>query len=157
MFASRVTRDVEVEGEGGAAVFVTVQKLSARSLEKAREAKSAAQLASLRAASKDMLQVWRSAEVEEAAKRLAEKRAQEVADPKARAKARYDAHDREHVLLAGVVRWTAKAPNGEPIPVAPEHLLDLDEATAQTLHEAILDLSLPPLDPADAEAVLAKG
>jgi len=150
MFASRVTKEVEVD-DGESLVKVTIQKLSARALDKAREAKSIAQLTAMRPASKDMWQGMRSAEMDRLADELKEKRANEAADPKARARARYDLHDREHVLQAGIVRWTSVTLLSE------KALDDLDEATAQKLHEAILDLSLPPLDPVEAEAVLAKG
>lgn len=149
MFASRITKDVEAH-DGDTLVTVTIQKLSGRSLRKAQEAAQAAALLSMRAASKDMLQVWNSKEVEAAADKLAEQRKREAADPKARAKARYAAYDRDAILLAGIVRWTANKP-------VAEGLEDLDEETSQKLHEAILDLSLPPLDPVEAEAQLAKG
>ena len=142
MFASRVTKDVEVK-DGAAVTLVTIRKLSGRSLEKAREAKAAAQLASLRNASKDLLQAMRSSELDAAAAQLAAKREAESKDPKAQAKARYDAHDRETVLNAGIWRWSC------PEPVNPDNIADLDEAIAQQLHEAILDLSLPGLDVAE--------
>ncbi len=152
MFASRITQNVQCD-DGEHVVTVTVQKLSGRSLEKARDARSAAQIASLRSASKDLLQVMRSDQIEAAAQQLAEKRKKEAADPKLRAKARYDAHDREHVLNAGIVRWSCEADK----PLSSETIADLDEESAQKLHEAILDLSLPPLDPVDAEAIEGKG
>jgi len=154
MFASRVTKEVEVEDDGKP-VVVTIQKLSARSLEKAREAKSAAQLAAMRAGGKEMWSGLRSAEVDAVAEKIAEKRAKQATDLKAQRQARYDAHDRDHILRAGIVRWTAerrlKDPDDEQDAIG-----DLDEQTAQKLHEAILDLSLPPLDPVEAEATLAK-
>lgn len=147
MFASRITRDVEV-GDGA---VVTIRKLSGRSLEKAREAKSAQQLGSLRNASKELLQAMRSSEIDAAAAQLAARREAEAGDAKLRAKARYDAHDREAVLNAGIVRWSAQEP------VNPDNIMDLEEGIAQRLHEAILDLSLPPLEPSVAEALEGKG
>jgi len=64
-------------------------------------------------------------------------------------KARYTTYDRQLVIQAGVVSWTY-----------PERLSDgledLDEETAQKLHEAILDLSLPPIDPVERDAVHSK-
>jgi len=149
MFASRVTRDVEVQDADGV-VIVTVRKLSARSLEKAREVRSAQQLGSLKNASKELLLVMRSGEVEAAAAQLAARREAEAKDLKVRARSRYDAHDRESVLNAGIVRWSCQEP------VSPDNISDLDEGAAQQLHEAILDLSLPPLDPAEAEAAEGK-
>jgi hypothetical protein len=144
MFASRVTKDVQVES-----VVVTIQKLSGRSLDKAKDARSAAQLGSLRAASKDLLQVMKSDQVEAAAEKLAAQRAKEVTDLKAKARARFDAYDREHVLVAGIVRWSCEAETR----LSPEAVGDLDEETAQLLHEEILTLSLPPVDPVEAAAL----
>lgn len=152
MFASRITKDVQCD-DGDTAVIVTIQKLSGRSLEKARDARSAAQIASLRTASKDLLQVMRSDQLEVAAEQLAARRAKEAADPKAKAKARYEAYDREHVLNAGIVRWSCELRKK----LSPEAIGDLDEESAQKLHEAILDLSLPPLDPVVAEVEEGKG
>jgi hypothetical protein len=152
MFASRITKDVQCD-DGDNAVIVTIQKLSGRSLEKARDARSAAQIASLRTASKDLLQVMRSDQLEVAAEQLAARRAKEMTDAKAKAKARYDSFDREHVLNAGVVRWSCESIKK----LSPESIGDLDEESAQKLHEAILDLSLPPLDPVLAEAEEGKG
>jgi xanthine dehydrogenase iron-sulfur cluster and FAD-binding subunit A len=147
MFASRIQDNVEVKG----GTIVTVRKLSGRSLEKAREAKSSSQLASLSNASGELIRAMRSDAIERAAAQLAAKREAEANDPKARAKARYDAHDREVVLNAGIVRWSCEEK------VNPDNIADLDEDVAQQLHEAILDLSLPSLDPVEAEAVEGKG
>jgi hypothetical protein len=144
MFASRVTKDVQVED-----VVVTIQKLSGRSLDKAKDARSAAQLGSLRAASKDLLQVMKSDQVEAAAEKLAAQRAKEATDLKAKARARFDAYDREHVLLAGIVRWSCEA----TVRFCPDAVADLDEESAQLLHEEILTLSLPPVDPVEAAAL----
>ena len=144
MFASRVTKDVQVED-----AVVTIQKLSGRSLDRAKDARSAAQLGSLRAASRDLLQVMKSDQVEAAAEKLAAQRAKEQADPKAKAQARFEAYDREHVLLAGIVRWSCEA----AVHLSPESIGDLDEQAAQQLHEEILTLSLPPVDPVEAEAL----
>lgn len=149
MFASRTTKTIEVQDDDGRPIQVTLQKLSARSLEKAREAKSIAQLTAMRPASKDMWAGIREgeAQLEDLKKEIREKKTD---DPKARAKARYDSYDREHVIRAGVVRWTAARTFDDGA------IGDLDEDTADKLHAAILDLSLPPLDPVEAEAALAK-
>jgi hypothetical protein len=149
MFAKRITKDVEVN-EGDKVVSVTIQKLSGRALRHAQEQQTISELTSMRAASRDMWAGLRSAEAEELAQRVADKKKKETADPKARAKARYAAHDRTHVLNAGIVRWNAS------VPLTPESIDELDEETCEKLHEAILDLSLPPLDPVEAEAVIAK-
>ena len=152
MFASRITKDVDIQ-DGDSVVVVTIQKLSGRSLQKAREARSAAQLSALRGASKDMLQVFRSSELDQAAEQLAAKRAREANDPEVRRLARYNDFDRECILNAGLVRWSCQ----DKVALSSESIADLDEDTAQRLHTAILDLSLLPLDPAMAEAELGKG
>lgn len=149
MFASRITKDIDIQ-DGDSVVVVHVQKLSGRALQNARDARSTAQLAALRGASKDMLAMIRSPELDAAAEAVAAKRKAEAADPKLRTKARYGEYDRWTVLTAGIVRWSADVP-------LPAGVDDLDEPAAQTLHEAILDLSLPPLDPAVIEAELGKG
>jgi len=148
MFASRITKNVDVQ-DGDGVVIVTVQKLSGRSLQKAREQRSAAQLASLRGASKDMLAMFRSPELDV----LAAQVKRQTEDAQARAQARYNEFDREAVLNAGIVRWSCE----DRIKLSPEAVADLDEDTAQKLHAEILDLSLPPLDPAVLEAELGKG
>lgn len=149
MFASRITRDVDVQ-DGESVVVVTVQKLSGNALQDAREARGAAQLASLRGASKELLQVFRSSDLDAAAEKLAAQRRAEAADIVVRARARYAEYDRGTVLKAGIVRWSV----GE---VTHERVADLDEEASQKLHEAILDLSLPSLDPAVGEAESGKG
>ena len=150
MFASRITKDVDIQ-DGAAIVVVTVQKLSGRSLQAARDARSQAQLGSLRGASREMLEMIRSPQLDAAAEKLAAQRKSEATDPDAQRKARYNDYDREHVLLAGIVRWSAKPDK------SPEAIADLDEDVSQKLHEAILDLSLPSLDPAKVEAEVGKG
>ena len=148
MFASRVTKDV-VLNDGDLDVTVTVQKLSARALEKAREARTVSQAAPLRAMGGDILKAMRSESMDEAAASLRAKRA----TLEGAKKERYDAHDRFTVLQSGIVRW-----RGADLPaVSQESIEDLDEDSAQKLHEEILDLSLPPIDPAELEERAAKG
>lgn len=147
MFASRVTKDV-VLNDGDLDVTVTIQKLSARALEKAREAKTISQAAPLRAMGGDILKAVRSESMDEAAASLRAKRAT-IEGAK---KERYDAHDRFTVLQAGIVRWRG----ADLPPVSPKSVEDLDEDSAQRLHEEIVDLSLPPIDPAELEERAAK-
>ena len=59
-------------------------------------------------------------------------------------KARYNSYDRESALIAGIVSWTSEVTLEDGIP-------DLDEKTGKLLFEAILDLSLPPVDPKEVE------
>lgn len=139
MFASDCRKPVEV-GD----VQVTIRKLSARVLERAREARSAAQVKSLRDLGPEMVKVMKSDGLEAVAQEL--KR-----DESAVKRQRYGAFDRQTVLAEGIVSWT----HSRPLDSAA--IADLDEETAELLHEQILELSLPPLDRAESEAVEAKG
>jgi hypothetical protein len=130
-FATAVTDTVTI-GD----VTVTIKKLNWKQLRKASEAQTAAYYALVGKAPKGLL----DAQAERAKERAADA---DIADkPKEH---NYAGYDRDVVLQAGVKSWTvdAKLPSG---------LDDLDEATAEHLHKAILDLSLPPLDPAAVEA-----
>lgn len=136
MFASECRKDVEVGDER-----VAIRKLSARTLEKARQNRAAVQVKALRDMGGDVVKAMKSDSVEAIAQQLDALKK----DPDAVRRQRYDAYDQETVLTAGVVSWThSKA-------LSPDSLADLDEETAALLHEAILDLSLPPLDPAEKE------
>jgi hypothetical protein len=139
MFASRITQDVEVS-DGQSAVVVTIRKLSGNSLGKAKDARTADKLSSIRTASKDLLAFWKDASVEAVAEKLAERQKAEQ-DATSKAEARYAEYDRLTVLQAGIVRWSSD------VKVTPDTVADLDEETADKLHRAILDLSLPALDP----------
>jgi hypothetical protein len=137
MFASQVTREVQIED-----VTVTIKKLSGRALEKASEARQLAVAENMRRMGGDVLKSLRDI-----------KTADVVGEPDyaAATKARYGQYDRTAVLVAGILRWSAQVP---PSTAAIE---DLDEDTAEQLHKAILDLSLPPLDPKEFEAQQGKG
>jgi hypothetical protein len=63
-----------------------------------------------------------------------------------RRKDRYDEYDRDAVLVAGVV-------DCDGVNLRPDQVLDIVAAIQDTLHEAIIDFSLPPLDPDEAAAV----
>lgn len=152
MFASRVQRDITVKvGDpedaaylGADEIAVTIRKLSGASLDKARIQAAITQAAPLRALGADLLKGIQSSAVDEAAKALAAKKS----TLEGRKTARYAAYDRETVLVQGVVRWSCE----DKAKLNPQNLADLDEDAAQKIHEAVLDLSLPPLDPAEAEA-----
>jgi hypothetical protein len=131
MFASQTKSTVAI-GD----VVVTIRKLSARSLDKASEARQATAAAVARGFGADMIQALKVTEPAPLAPvvlTLAEQ-----------IKARYTSYDRASTLRAGIASWTAPQPLEEGI-------ADLDEESAQKLHEAILDLSLPALDPKVAE------
>lgn len=135
MFASKVTKEVELDG----GERVTVRKLSYAALDRARDARSSAGARSLRDFGGDIVKVLRSDEFTQVKKEREEK-------PEALKAARYAAFDRGTVLQAGIVSWTAD------VKLSPEAIEDLDEPSAQKLHEAIIDESLPSLDVKAAEA-----
>jgi hypothetical protein len=122
-----------------------IRKLSWKSLEKAAAAKDTAQVNSLKAYGPELLKALRSPEVvDEAVKAHAAKKE----DQKAKAQERYDMYDREAILTAGL-----ETRNEEKL--TPDQILnDLDKPTAETLHHAIVDLSDPL--PEAAEAVQGK-
>jgi hypothetical protein len=132
MFASQVTDTVTI-GE----VVVTVRKLSWKSLGHAAEIKQ-----------NDVMALM--AKAGNAAGQLSDRREhREKVEPTVQQKheARYTQYDRGAVLQAGVKAWSA---TDKKLPGA---LDDLDEAVAEQLHRAILDLSLPSLeDGAEAAA-----
>jgi len=130
MFASKITKEVEVGDER-----VTVRKLSYAALDRAREVRARDGAVSLRNYGGELVKVFRSEE-------FAEAKAKQAADPRA---ARYNAFDRGTVLVAGIASWTV----GD---VTPERIGDLDDESAQLIFEAIVDLSLPPLDLRAVEA-----
>lgn len=141
MLASQTRKTITINEES-----YGIRALSWKSLEKAREARNITNAQSMRAYGGDVLKGLRSDTVSEVEKLLqAEKESVE-----AKRKARYDAHDRGQVLTAGV--------SSLPMPGKLEELIpELDERTAVELHEAILDLSLPPIDAAGAAAAEAAG
>ena len=130
MFASRITAVVlvgPVEDENS----VTVRKLSHNSLEKAGQARQISAGQSSRALGPELLEALRKDYVAP----------KPEVDLVAAAKARYSSYDRGAVLNAGIVSWTFLEK------VGPAMIEDIDEESAEKLHQAILDLSLPPLDP----------
>jgi hypothetical protein len=137
MFASSVKSTVEI-GE----VSVIIRKLSARSLEKAADARQGAAVASAKQFGAEMLKALQDVKTPDAGAIVPAAQSLE-----AQRKGRYNLYDRASVLTAGVVSWTGP----DTLPELAAGIQDLDEGTAQQLHEAILDLSLPPIDPAVAE------
>lgn len=149
MFASKVTDKVEIN-DGEDVVVVVIRKLSASSLKKAAEAKQIEVGAFARNMGKDMLSIIR----EESAARE-QKKAEAVTPetektPEQKREERYSSFDRDFVLKAGIQSWTASTK------LSPAAIEDLDEEAADKLHRRIVDLSLPLIDPAEAEAAQAK-
>jgi hypothetical protein len=144
MFASLVQKDVTLKILDQAAVaflgadeiVVTIQKLSGRSLEKARVQQTIEQAGPvLRSFGGDVVKSIRSETLDEAAKQL-KLQTQSV---EARKKAYYASFDRESVLIAAVRRWSCE----DRKKLCPESLADLDEKSAQQLHVEIIELSAP--------------
>lgn len=134
MFASKVTKEVVLDG----GERVVIRKLNHAALDRAREVRSSAGAKSLRDFGGEILKVMRSEEFSQL------KQARDES-PEAAKAGRYAAFDRNVVLQAGIVSWTAE------VKLSAEAIDDLDEPSAQKLHEEIVDLSLPPLDPKKAE------
>lgn len=133
MFASVVTESIEI-GD----VTVTIQKLNWKKLREAAQVRSEEARATMKALPQAMLdQMARGSD--------GEKKAPEVPIDVQRT-ARYTMYDRDKVLRAGVKAWTAQ---DRKLPGA---LDELDEEVAEQLLRAILDLSLPPLEPGVEEA-----
>jgi len=127
MFASRITGTVQV-GD----VVVTIAKLSWKKLREASEANTENQLATARAVGPEMMRAFR--EMGETAK-----------DEAAKPGDRYKGYDREKVLLAGIRSWTA------PEKVTPDTVGDLETAAADEIFRAIIDLSVPEKEVAEAQ------
>ncbi len=126
MFASRTKKQITV-GEGAESGVVTIRKLSARSLEKAREARQAVAAKMTSTFGPDMIKAFRDAAKDP-------ERAAAPQDPR---EVKYGEYDRATVLTQGVESWTFKEP-------LIEGLEDLDEPTAELLFHEIVDLSDPP-------------
>jgi len=132
MFASRTKKTIEIED-----IVVVVRKLSANSLRKASEARQGVVTSRIRGMGAEVLKMFREMPASELAQ------ARVIQDNR---QARFSTYDRDSILLSGIDSWSAEEKLG------PESIADLDEAAAQLLYEAILDLSLPPLDPVEGVA-----
>jgi hypothetical protein len=132
MFASKVTREVIIK-DGDSEVSVTIRKLSRRALDAASMKKQSEVARVAREMGAEMVEAYRS--------RNAEEKAEAVVDP---AEARFTAYDVETVLVNGIASWSAD------VPVA-EGIADLDEPTSKELFRAIITLSVPTPEEAEAE------
>jgi len=130
MFASAVRSQVTI-GD----VAVTIQKLSWKSLEHAADIQTERALGAL-------AKIGGAAASQQLQNRAETKASLTIEQQR---EARYRSYDRNAVLKAGVKSWTSAA----KLPAA---LDDLDDDTAELLHRAILDLSLPSLEPGAEEA-----
>lgn len=152
MFAKQIQREVTVGEE-----TIKIRKLSGKSLQKAREAARSSQVANVREIGPEMIKAFRTEKAEAQAKAgepvveiITELTKEEL--EKAR-KASFAEFDRDTVLVAGIVSWTAKEKN-KAIPVNVDNIGELDEETSELLHNEILDLSLAPIN---ADELTGKG
>jgi len=141
MFASATKKELKF----GDTDFITVRKLSGYQLDLCRDEAQAKNVGHLRRLGGELITAMNSNEMNEAASKLKESRAEKkAADPKAK----YGEFDRMTTLKQGIVAWSA----GEVTDVG---LQDLDDATAQETFEGIIDLTLPSI--AQQEAIEEKG
>lgn len=144
MFASKITGQVVITSHGRE-ITVAIRALAGKALRKASEAR---ELAAARAAGSigvDALQALRAAN-----------KASGTAAAPLTAEQRYALYDVDTVLAAGVTGWSAVDDEDKAIGVCTETLADLEADAETQLHRAILDLSLPPIDPKAVEE-LGKG
>jgi hypothetical protein len=140
MFAKQIQREVKVGEE-----TVMVRKLSGKTLDKARVARRTDQVQNMREIGADLIKAFREREGTKEPKVVETPAAAELSvEDKAKArKASFGDYDREIVLNAGIVRWSAKET------VNADTIGDLDEDSAALLFNEILDLSVSTLDTAE--------
>lgn len=127
MFASAITKNVSV-GD----VTITIRKLSWKKLKEAAQANSDSALATASKLSPEMLKAFR--EMDE----------RQIASAQSSAQDRYKGYDREKVLNSGIVSWTATTK------LSADAIADLEEDVAEQVYRAVIDLSIPPKEVAEA-------
>ncbi len=145
MFASATKKELKF----GETDFIVIRKLSGYQLDICRDESQARNVGHLRRLGGELITAMNSAEMNQAAARLKEKKAEEAISPEAKAKARLAEFDRMTTLKQGIVSWSASNS------VTDEGLRDLDDETSQTTFEEIIDLTLP--STAQIEATEEKG
>jgi hypothetical protein len=128
MLASNTKKPIKVGEE-----TVTVRKLSYTALKRAADLRETARARVLRDFGGDVLKAFRAQTQGTSAQAG-------PVDVEKLKKTRYDGFDRESVLVGGIVSWTLN------VPANPENIADLEDDAARVIFEAILDLSLPPVD-----------
>lgn len=128
MFASRITSTVTV-GE----TQIIIQKLSWKKLRDAQQANTDAALATAGRISPEMMKTFRELNAD------ADKDKPELPGD------RYKGYDREKVLLAGIKSWSDATRK-----VDPDSVGDLEDEAADAIFKAIIDLSVPPKEVAEA-------
>lgn len=131
MFVTGITERVDLGGGD----WVEIRKLSGRQLERARRTKERDAAEAARAFGGDVFASLRQL-----------RQSGELADALAAESDPLDTYDRWDVLIAGVTGWSADRK------VTPDAINELDDDTATAVARAILALSLPARDPAEAEA-----
>ncbi len=142
MYASKVIREIEVKS-GDTTLAATIRKLSWKKLDKAQTIERSGAIATARETGAELVKAFRELNKAEAAGEIT---------PEVKRKARYGQYDKATVLESGLTKLDG-ADTSDAIAARIE---ELDMAEAQQIHEAILDLSLPPID-ADEAAAVPKG
>lgn len=143
MFASRTQRVVEIPFD--VPHTVTIQKLSGRQIEAARQAKQAAAAEKLKAMGGAAFQrelnatggTGQPGEGADVATLIAKVQANPL-----------NSYDRYVVCQKGIKAWTCVDEAGVAIPVTPETIEDLGDEAADFFARAILELTLPARDEA---------
>lgn len=151
MFASKTTSTVTLHDDAFGDVVVTIQKLSGHALEEAEKIRSDE---SMILALKMQSAMAVPALAEAVAARVAMKASAPdqpaaAVDVQLRCEQRYKQYDRNTVVRSGVRSWLSTAK--EKLPSVQIGVQDLDDASAEQLHRAILDLTLPAIDVAAQE------
>jgi len=128
MFASKITLTLDIPVEGAEPVTVTIQKLPRRALDAARLAKQRQIAGVAKDMGAEMVQAYEARNADKA----------EDLD-----KTRFGGYDVETVLVNGIREWTADVSVATGVP-------DLDEDASTTLFEAIIVLSVPTAEEAEA-------
>ncbi len=155
LFASDITDTLEIDSS-----VVTIRKLSWKKLREAAQAKADAEIGFMAKAGRDVMASMREAMAFRQGGATPQESQQTVpstdapVDLETQREARYGGYDRGAVLLKGIK--SISNGDGKPIPKLTEAIEDLDEATAERCHRAILDLSLPPIEPGAHEAAQKK-
>lgn len=148
MFAKQIVKDVKV-GED----TVTVRKLSGKTLDKARVARRADQVQSMRDIGAELIKAFREGKESAKSEVVALTAAPPEPTPEELSAARRETfgdYDRDTVLYAGIVRWTAKL-DGKSVPLNPEAIDDLTEEESKLIFDEILDLSVPVSNAAEVQ------
>jgi hypothetical protein len=134
---------------------VQIRKLSWRSLDAAEEARNLTRVSSMKNLGTDIIKMFSSTNVEKLAEQVRDEAKKEAElTIEERREARYNSYDQATVLRAGIVKFTDESRNGKALE---ESVGDLDFDTARRCFRAIIDMSTPPLEKAEAEEIPKEG